>query len=249
MLLVGWIRIVARGEMADLEKNAIDVAFLIWVGASVIIGLIPKPLHPDAVMVHNLSTEIMSKGGFAYDALGAYFLCRCFVKDTEDVTYAIRFLIGVSVVLACFMTLEMVTGRNVFSVFGVVPEFTGIRDGRLRCQGPFTHPIHAGNFGATLVPLCIGLWFYGVKNFAVAGVIAGSLIVYESASSGPLMAYVYGILALLFWRFRENMREIRWGLVTLLVALELVMKAHVWWVIARVADFVGIGGRNSLTNS
>ncbi len=242
IILIGWIRIITRGEKRDLLISPIDLAFLVWVVVSVVIGLIPHPVHPKAVMHPGLNDILMNKAGFAFDALGGYFLARCFIRSTEDVTYAIRFLIGVSVVLACFMTIEKMTGRNLFSVLGAVPEMTGIRDGRLRCQGPFTHPIHAGNFGATLIPLCIGLWFYGKRTVAAVGIIAGSIVTVESASSGPLMAWVYGLLAFVFWRFRQNMKVVRRSLVGLLLALQVLMNADVWWIIARVADFVGGGG-------
>jgi hypothetical protein len=242
IILVGWIRIVSRGEWKDLEKNPIDLVLLLWVAASVVIGLIPRAPHPNAVMIRTLNEVLINRAGFAFDALGGYFLARCFVRNTEDITYAIRFLIGVSVMLACFMTIEKATGHNLFSVLGAVPEITMIRDGRFRCQGPFTHPIHAGNFGATLIPLSIGLWFYGKRTAAALGIIAGSLVTFESASSGPLMVWFYGVLAFAFWRYRDRMRAVRWGVLTAVIVLHLVMKAPVWWLIARVAGFVGGGG-------
>jgi hypothetical protein len=43
---------------------------------------------------------------------------------------------------------------------------------------------------------------------------------------------------LLFWPFRERMRVVRWAIVLGLVALQLVMHAPVWYVIARV-DLAG----------
>jgi hypothetical protein len=41
------------------------------------------------------------------------------------------------------------------------------------------------------------------------------------------------------WFFRTQMRLFRWGLLLLLVSLELVMEADVWWVIARLSNLVG----------
>ena len=209
IILVGWIRIIARGEMKEIEKNKIDVYFYYWVIASVLIYLIPRAPHPNSVMHPTFSEELMNQCGFAFDAIGSYLFARSLVRDTEDVYIAIRVLVGVSVVLAIFMTIEEITGRNLFSVLGAVPEITVIRDGRFRCQGPFTHPIHAGNFGGTLVPLCIGLAFHGMRTIGVIGIIAGSIVTIESASSGPLMTYIFGMLAFLCWRFRDKMWKVR----------------------------------------
>jgi hypothetical protein len=57
------------------------------------------------------------------------------------------------------MLTEMATGRNAFASFGGVHEIAQMRNGLLRCQGPFAHPILAGTFGATQLPLFIALWF------------------------------------------------------------------------------------------
>src|SRR5260370_7341244 len=52
-----------------------------------------------------------------------------------------------------------------------------------------------------------------------------------AASSPPLIGYVVGIAAVFFWPFRKQMRVFRWGIVIALVALQLVMKAPVWFMI------------------
>lgn len=243
VILVAWLRVLVRKETADLALNPVDKAFLCWVVFSIVIGFVPKAVNPNAVMPPPTFTSVLiNRGGFALDALGAYFLARCLIRDPKDVMYAIRVMVLISIVLACFMTFEKLTRHNLFSVFGAVPEVTVERDGRFRCQGPFTHPIHAGNYGATLMPLCIGLWFFGWKRFAVAGFIGASMVTIESASSGPLMAWIYGMAAFCFWPLRGRMRQVRWVLLLMTLGLHLVMKAPVWWTISRVSDLVGGGG-------
>ncbi|MDH5811886.1 MAG: hypothetical protein QXP73_06300 [Candidatus Methanomethylicaceae archaeon] len=242
VILFGWIRVFAKAELGEFQKNSIDKAFIWWVILAVIIGLIPKERHPDAVMPDpGLAGAIMNKAGFAFDALGGYFLARCMVRTKEDVVLNICALVVFSVALAIFMTVEKSSGRNLFSTFGAVSEFTVIREGRLRCQGPFTHPIHAGNFGATLLPLCIGLWVCGRRKTALVGAVAATIVTASSASSGPLMVWMCGIVGLSLWPFRDNMKWVRRSTVLLLIALEMVMKSHVWWIIARVGDLVGGG--------
>ena len=49
-----------------------------------------------------------------------------------------------------------------------------------------------------------------------------------------LLAFVAAIIAICAWPLRERLREIRWGMVISLVALQLVMKAPVWWVINHI---------------
>jgi hypothetical protein len=137
------------------------------------------------------------------------------------------------------MLNEKFHSQNVFGYLGGFPIVPQIRDGAIRAQGPFSHPILAGSFGATLLPLFFWLWQSGkAKAFAVFGVIGSSCIVLSCASSTPLLAYVAGIIAVCFWPMRKHMRAFRWGLVLTLVAVHLAMKAPVWFLIARV-DLTG----------
>ena len=160
------------------------------------------------------------------------------IRNREDVNRTIRVLAVVCCVIGVFMVLEQQTGRNVFSMFGGVPEITSIREGRLRSQAVFAHAIVAGTVGATLVPVFIGLWWQGCKMIAAAGVIGGLVMVLTSASSTPLFALVFGVLALSLWPIRTRMRPLRWAVVICLVTLHLAMKAPVWALIQRV-DLVG----------
>jgi hypothetical protein len=242
ILFIGWIRVITRGETRDFKLNTIDRAVILWVILSVIIGIIPKSHHPNAVMPHDITLSAITQGAFLFDMMGSYFFARCLINRFEDLGSIIQILIAITVMLCFFITIERTTGRNLFSIFGVVPEITGIRDGRMRCQGPFTHPIHAGNFGATLVPLCIGLLFSGKRLWGAVGVASATFVMVNSASSGPLMAWFCGVLGFGFWKIRSRMRLVRiWGLVFVIV-LELSMKAHVWWLMARAGGVVGGGG-------
>jgi hypothetical protein len=56
------------------------------------------------------------------------------------------------------------------------------------------------------------------------------------------MAYFAGILGLCMWPLRKNMRAIRWSLLVTLLALHLVMKAPVWFLVGRVGVFGGSTG-------
>jgi hypothetical protein len=143
----------------------------------------------------------------------------------------------VVVPLAILMLVESRTGRNLFSILGA-REFTPIRDGKVRCQGPFAHSILAGTFGATLVPLFLALWFKG-RNSKLLGIIgsaAATIVTITSTSSGPVISYLAGIVGLIMWPFRRRMRVIRWGLLFGVIVLHIIMKAPVWALIGRLSN-------------
>jgi hypothetical protein len=185
------------------------------------------------------STAIPGQLGLLLDVLGGYFFLRFLIQDDDDILKVIEvFVIIVAIVGICMLN-EKLRSQNVYGYLGGFPVVPQVRDGAIRAQGPFSHPILAGSFGATLLPLFFWLWKSGkAKALAVVGAIGSTCMVLSSASSTPLMAYVGGILALCFWPMRKHMRVFRWGLATGLVALDLVMKAPVWFLIARV-DLTG----------
>ncbi len=109
----------------------------------------------------------------------------------------------------------------------------------MRSQGPFEHELLAGTFGATLFPLFFLLWKSGKSRLlGVAGMIAATVIVLTSSSSTPVLAYGAALIAICAWPLRGAMRTVRWGIVAGLVALQLVMKAPVWFAIQHI-DIVG----------
>ncbi|HWA29273.1 MAG TPA: hypothetical protein VG734_26720 [Lacunisphaera sp.] len=244
VIIAAWLRLMMRGQLRrPLVLHPIDKAFILYVAYAVLMGFVPKHTDPRAVMPPmTLMQTIINKGGVTLDSLGAYFLARQLFRSMKDVMFTIRVLIIICIVLACFMTVEKTTGRNLFSAFGVVPEYTVVRDGHLRCQGPFTHPIHAGDYGATLMVLCAGLWLYGQKSVAFVGFAAAAIVTVESSSSGPLLSSIYGLGSFLIWPFRFRMHVIRRSLVLLILILHVTMTSPVWWAISRVAEFTGGGG-------
>jgi len=187
---------------------------------------------------------IVNRLGLLYNALGIYFFMRYILRDARDLDRLAKTLAWVMVVIATFMLVEQSTGRNLFSVFGGVTEFTEIRDGKLRSQGPFAHPLTAGAVGATLFPLMIGLWWQGRKTrrknktVALLGAVAAGVMAVTSMTSTSLVVLAAGIFALCMWPLRRFLPWFRWGTVAALIALHMVMKAPVWALIARI-DLTG----------
>src|ERR1035438_4426749 len=106
-------------------------------------------------------------------------------------------------------------------------------------MGAFQHSITAGVFGATLLPLFLLLWKNGkAKLMAAVGLLGCTVMTICSNSSTPLLGWAAGVGVICLWPVRKQMRVVRRGLAVTLVVLHLVMKAPVWFLIARI-DLTG----------
>jgi hypothetical protein len=234
LVLAGWLRVLGRHEIAGLKPHPMDRVVLTWVAVCIV-------LNTCLAQSFRAFTYQLGQG---YNALGLYFLFRAWIRDAEELRDTVKALALMIVPLAATMLIEMVTGRNLFVVFGGVPDITMMREGRMRCQGPFAHPILAGTFGATVMPLVLSL-FWQPRSFrraAVIGAASATLIMVASSSSGPLLTYIAALVGLAFWRIRHRMQAIRWTLLLMLIGLELVMKSHVWFLIGRLSNVIGGDG-------
>jgi hypothetical protein len=226
VLFFGWARLVLRGEMKSVKLNPID---------KTIIALVVVNMVAFTVQWGDFDAFKNQLGG-AYTVLGFFFLFRFLVRDKEDILSALKIFSVLVVPLAGAMVLEKITGRDPFAIFGGVPEISFVRDGAIRCEGPFAHPILAGTFGATVMPFWVGLWWQkgSYRVYALLGVISSLIITFTSASSGPILAFAFGALGLCLWTLRARMRAIRWGIVAFLGALQLAMKPPFWYVMTKV---------------
>ena len=233
LLLVGWIRCLSRREFAIGGLNALDKTILLWAGFNALTF---------SILWGSLSA-VTNRLGFLYTNLGAYLICRFLIRDRADVIRTIKVFALIVVIVAPFMLGEHITRHNGFSFLGT-RDLAEVRDGSVRAQGPFAHPIIAGTFGAMLMPLFVGAWWRREHGrwLVGLGIIGSTMMTIASASSTPLMTFGAGILALLLWRERKRMRAYRWGVVIVLVVLQMVMKAPVWFLIAHVGGTTGGSG-------
>jgi hypothetical protein len=231
VILFGVMRVVCRGEHVGLVFNKIDKLFLWWAVAGVITGMVCKPS----------SEMLVNRLGVLYNAVGIYFLVSCWLKDSEAFVDLVKTLALLVIPIATSMVVEKVTARNIFHVFGGVPEVTIAREGHLRCQAAFQHPILAGTFGATLFPLFVGLWFQGGKarTLGLLGGVSASIIALAASSSGALLALLLGGVGFTFWKLRDRMRLVRRGILVLVLVLAIVMEAPVWYLAARLGSITG----------
>jgi hypothetical protein len=234
LLLIAFIRIWARREADEFELNSYDKLFIAWLGATLFLGTLAKPSMD--LLINRLSA--------LYDAAGVYFLVRILMRNLDEFTDVLRALAIILTPLAASMAIEKLTHRNAFAVFGGVPEITGEREGQLRCQGAFRNPILAGAFGATLFPLFVGLWLNNKadRKRAILGISSSAFIALASASSGPLIAFIAALTGFCLYPIRMQMRLVRRCAVAAILLLALIMKAPIWFLIARIGDYIGGSG-------
>lgn len=231
LILFGWARILSTGEFRTIRWCRLDTAFVAH-SAAALLTYVARERSVGA-LVYQL--------GLAFEACGIYFLLRALLHTSTDVLRSCLNMAGIAVVVGASMLVENLTGRNFFSVFGGVHEFTVVRDGRLRCQGAFSHPIMAGSFGASVAPIA-GMIAAGLplKSWlAWAGLLGALVVVVTSSSSGPALAVLTAVLGCAMFPLRNRMRLFRYGLAAVLTVIHLVREAPVWHLIGRASDLVG----------
>lgn len=237
IILAGFIRVIVRKEFSFSELNHIDKSLLIFSSVYLLVFTFQLQFNPSP------SSSLMYRLGLFCDGIMSYFIFRGLLKDPGMLRQFLRDMVFLMLPFTLLIIMESITGKNFFSIMGGVPETPILREGYYRSQASFRHAITAGTFGATLVPLFIGLAFSATDRFrAVIGIILGLSITIASHSSGPLMALNSGIAAWMCWSFRENMQMVRWAIVGAFISLALVMKAPVWFILARISDVIGGDG-------
>jgi hypothetical protein len=240
MIVAVWIRILrlkfsGRMQFFSGGATALDKALVLF-GVTQTITF---------VLLWKVWGAVINQAGFLCDLFGMYFALRFLVRDKEDAVRVIRVLVWVVAVVAATMVQEVFTGHSVFAVFGAARfEELQLRGERARAVGPFLHPILAGVFGATLLPLFIGLWNVDkrYRALAVVGLVSAAAVVFTSASSTPVLVCVAIVIGFCCWPLRDYMKYFPIAAVGCLVGLHMVMKAPVWALIGRINVVGGSSG-------
>lgn len=238
LVLVAVLRILLRREQAGLTLNRLDRAVIVLYAFSVTVFL----LRSDEGHAFQI--------GLGVDALLLYWVFRVLVKELEDV----RWLLGALVVLlapfAVLVWVESLTFQNPFARVNGVELIRGgdlwIREGRLRATGSFGHPSLMGTIGGAFLPLYIGLLFARppARGVAILGIVLCLAIVGASNSGGPLICVVAALFGWSLWPMRHSMAAFRVILALTLGALALVMKAPIWYLLARISNITGGDGHH-----
>lgn len=224
-----WSKLSKSGDVIAGGFNAIDGVFIAWALYRALAG----------ILLYSQMGAIVNQVGFLWDSFGVYFLLRFLIQDQEDIERVFKVFAVLAVVFAAEMVYEHYTAQNLFgTILGGVRSQPEMRGGSVRAQAVFQHSLLAGSFGAVLFPMFVWLRKSGrAKVLATVGMISSGMITLMAASSTPILAYLAGVGTICVWPLRRYLRFLRYGVVTVLVALQLVMKAPVWFLIAR-ADLV-----------
>lgn len=218
----------SRREKYPEGVNGIDWAVILWAVSAFIAFFLQFPGTPS--LIQGL--------GVLLDTLGGYLAVRSLIPDGEGMRTTIKTLAIVCAILGACMINEQIRQVNVFGYMGGIDLVPVFRDGHLRA-GATLGCIPAGAFSGVLIPLFV--WLLKEKNCRVAAIVGlagATAMVFTSYSSTSWMALIGSIVGLASWRLRKSMRTIRWAFVMVLVGLQMVMKAPVWALIARV-DLTG----------
>lgn len=234
MILFGWARLVLRGELVRGIWSGVDTAVAAWMVWSTT-AYVLRVGEPSA---------LVSMLGWMLELGGAYFLLRQLIRGWEDVIWTMAAFCIVAVPVAAAFMVERASGRNPFAFFGGVPEQTMIREGRLRCQGAFAHPITAGCFWAALMPFMAALSWRGraLKTLVIVGIGGSLVIIVNTASSTPVMGILFAILGGAMFAVRKYVRAIWWLFLLALPCLHVGMNKPVWHLLARVDIVSGSTG-------
>jgi hypothetical protein len=239
LIVAGLIRVMISKDPDGGPRlaggwNAVDTVYVLWVCFHALSDIVRHGAN---------STSLIGQSGFVWDWLGAYLIARSVVRNRDDMLRVVETFAGLAIVLGAAMLNEKLRIQNVFGYLGVNSILPQIREGSVRAQAAFAHPILAGVAGATLLPLFWLLWkCTKSKKIALVGVVGSLLMVLTSASSTPALALGSAALGVAMWPLRKKMRVIRWGMALSIIGLHLVMKAPVWFLIARVDLIAGNSG-------
>jgi hypothetical protein len=228
LILVGLLRAIRERVSIWSPQEPLDRLIVVWAAWAVL-----SSFGHSMTQAYNPVTVSLA---LACDYLGSYLYARAYLRDEADFTAFSKCLTVAIIILSIFMLIEKVTGRNPYGALGAIADTT-VRDGKIRATGPFGGSILAGTFAGVSLPLVVLI----LKRHFLLGAIGATacvVIVISSASSGPVMSLFAGLVALALWRWRNEMRRIKVGIVLAILGLALVMNAPVWYLIARI-DFTG----------
>lgn len=211
LLLTPWVMMrLLRGEIDWRFNDLLVFLGSTWVTFSFI-------------LIYGAETGIPSGAGVTLDLLIPYIIARLSISNLQDLRRALVALCPAFLVVAFLMPLEAVlherfvrdTATAVFgrlggSEFGMDSAFavaTDTRFGFLRAMGPFSHPILAGVFFASLLPL---YHWSGLRSWPrICGMVAGSSAIFTFSSAAILAIFLFLIFAIYDF-IKKNVSFLNW---------------------------------------
>lgn len=186
---------------------------------------------PLAVYQHYGVARALESGGVvSMDIIVGYFLGRACLKSLNDLTFFLKLILPVFLLAGLFVMIESLGGDYYFrslagSLSGQTEQLSGfkreLRLGLLRGMGFFPHPILAGAFLCSFMPLYMILT--KDRRYRTVGIAAATLGFF-TLSSAAIMGLVLNLALLLYHRVQRFVRELNWPkavLASVIVALIL----------------------------
>lgn len=180
-------------------------------------------------VIHDVAFALESGAVLAADILIAYFLARCFIRNITDLRVFLYAIIPGIAFSALFLMVESISHQLILRPFfgsGAGGDFAlrnEIRFGLLRAYGPFYHPIMAGMFLISLLPL----YMLGMKRGSIRnGGILSSLGALFSMSSSAMLGIIL-IFGLFFYdKLQKFVVNLSWKLFCF-VTIAILILLHV----------------------
>ncbi len=228
IILAGITRAVVNRSFFTLKRSPIDIAIIVFAITALIVSIAPRL---------DIPSPINQNLGLILNVGGSYLYGRLYLRGPDIVQ---RLGTGMAVILlplAFFLMLEHKSGINSYFMMGAPNERSIEREGKIRAAGPFRHPILSGTCGATAVPFMFAIWRRR-RKLAMLGLASSVTVVVSSASSGPLAAVAVCFFGMSLWKWRRNVRAIKWGVLALAFVLHLISTRGIWYLMAHM-DLVG----------
>ncbi|MDJ0641428.1 MAG: hypothetical protein QNJ15_01295 [Erythrobacter sp.] len=156
------------------------------------------------------------------DTALAYFFARAAFRSLRDVRIFLLLMLPGLAVMGGILVYESVTKTHLLQPF--VAQFTGQgvntrideRLGFMRARGPFPHPILAGIFFASFLPL---YWLSGLRGWPFLIGIAASISSFFTVSSAALLALAAGTGLVVYNWLSEQIANLSWRMFFLAGAL------------------------------
>lgn len=161
------------------------------------------------VMIYGIERGFPSGLGLALDLVAPYFIARAAISNFDDLRRMLIVLAPVFFAFALLLPIEAILqdrfirnaaaavfGRRGESEYGMSSAFlvaSDTRFGLLRAMGPFSHPILAGTFFASLMPL---YHWSGIRGWPKhLGLVASCFAVFTLSSAALLAIVIFATLA------------------------------------------------------
>ena len=217
--LFALVRILVYGESKVIQWRLVDAVMF---GVVILQCLLVFP--------RGASASFMNTVGQGFDTLSMYLIGRCLIRDRGDwVKFAVTMFFASLPILVAFV-IEKGTSRNLFAVFGGVPEITAMREGKLRAQGAFAHPILAGVWWAAMLPIFVSMYHASASRYlgvlmAWIGAPVALLLAFLTASSTPIGGSFMALILWAIFPYRGYLVKMRWPILAFLALIHFVSQS------------------------